>query len=524
MGKATINSTIKPVWSGDLGNGFYQNPIIHADYSDPDVIRVGDDFFMVASSFNMSPCLPVLHSKDLVNWKVINHVSQMFPYERYDCPQHGDGVWAPSIRYHNGYYWVFFGAPDEGIFMSKTKDPFKEWSPFHLVKEVKGWIDPCPFWDEDGNAYLVNAFAKSRIGFKSILQIIRMTEDGTSLIGEGKIVFDGNLNHPTIEGPKLYKRNGYYYIFAPAGGVATGWQTVLRSNHIFGPYEDKVVLAQGNTAINGPHQGGWVELLNGDSWFIHFQDKGAYGRITHMQPMTWENDWPKMGVNHNEDGIGEPVLTYKKPNVDTKGEIVVPQTNDDFNDPVLGLQWQWKANWKKDWYSLEARKGWLRLYAVDEGTEKITDVPQIITQKFPAEEFAVIIKYSFSESKDGDEFYYVICGEKSAGLILKKQASTISLSYVVDEKTISTIAMKHSEGFFKIEVTDGEECSFAYSDDNENYHTFHDTFKATPGRWIGAQIGMYCKGNGEGYTDVDWITFTNTSLYGKEKNHENSNL
>src|SRR5690606_25861457 len=264
------------VWQADLENGLYQNPILHADYSDPDVIRVGKDYYMVSSSFHMSPCLPVLHSTDLVNWKIINHVADKLPFESYDKPRHGDGVWAPSLRYHDGKFWVFFGAPDEGIFMSTAEEPAGEWTPLHLVKKTKGWIDTCPFWDDDGQAYLVSAFARSRIGFKSILHISRMKPDGTELLDEGIHVFDGNENHPTIEGPKLYKRNGYYYIFAPAGGVATGWQTILRSKNIFGPYEDKIVLHQGNSKINGPHQGGWVDTETGESWFLHFQDKGAY--------------------------------------------------------------------------------------------------------------------------------------------------------------------------------------------------------------------------------------------------------
>ena len=196
------------VWSADLGNGDYQNPIIHADYSDPDVIRVGDDFYMVSSSFQMTPCLPILHSKDLVNWKIINHVAEKLPYSSYDQPRHGDGVWAPSLRYHDGKFWVFFGMPDEGIYMSTARDPAGEWTPLHQVKKVKGWIDTCPFWDDDGNAYLVSAFARSRIGFKSILHMSRMKPDGTELLDDGRHIFDGNEHHPTIEGPKMYKRNG----------------------------------------------------------------------------------------------------------------------------------------------------------------------------------------------------------------------------------------------------------------------------------------------------------------------------
>ena len=249
------------VWVSDQEDGTFRNPVLYSDYSDPDIIRVKDGFFIVASSFNCIPGLPVLFSKDLINWRIVNYVIDRIPFPKYDKPQHGRGIWAPSIRYHDGYFWVFVAMPDEGIFMSKAKDPFGKWDPFICIKEVRGWIDPCPFWDNDGNAYLVNGFAKSRIGFKSVLAINRMKSDGTALLGEFHIVIDGNINHPTIEGPKMYKRNGYYYISAPAGGVSTGYQLILRSKHIYGPFEEKVVLHQGDSIINGPHQGGWVQLV-----------------------------------------------------------------------------------------------------------------------------------------------------------------------------------------------------------------------------------------------------------------------
>ena len=256
------------MWNADLGNGMYKNPILYADYSDPDACRAGEDYFMIASSFCNAPGLPVLHSKDLVNWKVVNYILPKVPEERYDKPVHGCGVWAPAIRYHDGTFFACFPMPDEGIYMSTTKDPFGTWSEPVNIRPGAGWIDPCPFWDEDGRAYLVAGVAKSRIGYKSVLHMIEMQPDGMGLIGEAKVVFDGNLNEQeTIEGPKLYKRNGWYYIFAPAGGVKTGWQTVLRSKNIFGPYEYRVVMRQGDTSINGPHQGAWVDTVTGEDWF-----------------------------------------------------------------------------------------------------------------------------------------------------------------------------------------------------------------------------------------------------------------
>ena len=348
------------MWLADLGNGNYRNPILYADYSDPDAIRVGEDYFMVASSFSNSPALPILHSKDLVNWKVVNYCLKHIPEFRYNNPLHGCGVWAPSIRYHEGTYYVCFPMPDEGIYMTTTKDPFGEWSEPVNIRPGAGWIDPCPFWDDDGNAYLVAGVAKSRIGYKSVLHIVRMRPDGMGIFGDEVKIFDGNENGQiTIEGPKMYKRNGYYYIFAPAGGVKTGWQTILRSKNPFGPYEHKVVLRQGDSLVNGPHQGAWVDTVTGEDWFLHFQDVYAAGRITHLQPMHWENDWPIIGVNKEGNDYGEPVMQYVKPNIGKTAEeindtdkypVCEPDTTDEFDTDKMMLQWQWNSNYDDSWY------------------------------------------------------------------------------------------------------------------------------------------------------------------------------
>ncbi|MEJ2545283.1 MAG: family 43 glycosylhydrolase, partial [Calditrichaceae bacterium] len=382
------------VWIPDIGDGTYKNPIIFADYSDPDVVRVGNDFYMTSSSFNCIPALPILHSNDLVNWKIINHAVKKFDDPWFDIPQHGNGVWAPSIRYHNNEFYIYWGDPDRGIFMVKTDDPYSQWEKPVLVKKAYGNIDPCPLWDDDGKVYLVHAFAHSRAGVKSLLQINELSAEGTQIVDKGRIVFDGHEAYPTIEGPKIYKRNGYYYIFAPAGGVQTGWQTVLRSKNIYGPYEDKIVLEQGSTNINGPHQGGWVELSNGENWFIHFQDKDAYGRIVHLNPVFWENDWPLMGEDFDGNGIGEPVTQYHKPKVKKAYPISAPQTSDEFSNTQLGLQWQWQANYSNEWYSLSENPDNLRLYAVKNNTSfnNLFMISNMLLQKFPAETFTVSTK------------------------------------------------------------------------------------------------------------------------------------
>ena len=296
---------ISKVWVPDLGNGKYKNPVIFADYSDPDVCRKGDDYYLVSSSFDAVPGLPILHSKDLVNWTIIGHaLRRQPPYDHFSKPQHGNGAWAPAIRYYNNEFYIYYPDPDYGIYLVKAKDPAGPWTEPILVQPGKGLIDPCPLWDDNGRIYLVHAYAGSRAGIKSVLTINRMNEEGTKFIEEGVIVYDGHGIDPTVEGPKMYKKNGYYYIFAPAGGVSNGWQLVLRSKNIYGPYERRIVMAQGRTDINGPHQGAWIETPEDESWFIHFSDKGPYGRVVYLEPMKWINNWPVVGTNSNNDGTG----------------------------------------------------------------------------------------------------------------------------------------------------------------------------------------------------------------------------
>jgi beta-xylosidase len=509
------------VWQPDLGNGYFQNPVLCADYSDPDVIRVGDDYYLTASSFNCAPGLPILHSRDLVNWKIIGHVFQNYPFAEFSSPQHGNGVWAPSLRFHQGEFYIYFGDPDHGVFMAKAKNPAGPWSPLHCVRAAKGWIDTCPFWDNDGQAYLVHAWAKSRSGIKSILTINRMSADGTSLLDDGQTVFDGTAHHPTIEGPKLYKRNGWYYIFAPAGGVKTGWQTVLRSKNIFGPYEDKIVLAQGQTEINGPHQGGWVETQTGESWFVHFQDRDAYGRIVHLQPMQWLNDWPVIGDDSDGDGIGEPVTVCKKPDVGKDHTVAAPQTSDDFEATSLGLQWQWHANFLETWFSLAARPGWLRLISVPlpGNATNFWSVPNLLLQKFPTLEFTVTTKLDFSRLAANEKAGLVVMGIDYAHLAVERAAQGFRLAKSAckdapkgdEEIAEAEIPVTGSSIFLRLKVSEGAVCDFSFSLNGEDFSRIGKPFTAREGKWIGAKLGLFClsekPGANAGHADFDWFRF-----------------
>lgn len=515
-----VSQTLKKgPWVPDRGDGTYKNPVLYADYSDPDVIRVGDDFYLTASSFNSVPGLPILHSRDLVNWRIIGHALQRQPpADVFARPQHGNGVWAPSIRFHNNNFYIYYGDPDFGIYMVKARNPAGPWSDPLLVKAAKGWIDTCPFWDDDGQAYLVHAWANSRSGIKSILTINRMTQDGTRLLDEGKMVFDGRAHHPTIEGPKLYKRNGYYYIFAPAGGVATGWQTVLRSRQIFGPYEDKIVMDRGQTEINGPHQGGWVELKSGESWFLHFQDRGPVGRVVHLQPLSWKNDWPVIGVDADGDGKGEPVLIYRKPKIGREYPMVVPETTDEFKGMLLGLQWQWHANPEKDWYSLSARSGWLRLFAIARpADENLWLVSNLLLQKLPAPAFTITTRVDVAQLRDGERAGLLMMGRDYSYIGVRRLSGRLRIVRVtcIDaaKKTVETqdgsTPAPTNTLLLRVTVQKEKLSRFSFSFDGKTFQELGEEFVAREGVWIGAKVGLFVVGpnttTSRGFADWEWF-------------------
>jgi beta-xylosidase len=494
-------------WIPDDNNGFYRNPILYADYSDPDVCRLGDDYFMTASSFNCTPGLPVLHSRDLVNWKIIGHALRNLPHPRYEEVQPGCGVWAPAISHHDGKFWIFYPTPDEGIFHVRAENPAGPWSEPHMVQEGKGLIDPCPFWDDDGNAYLVHAYAGSRAGIKHILRVRPMAPDGSRLLGEGKIVFTNPERHPTLEGPKLLKRDGWYYISAPAGGVVSGWQVILRSRNVYGPYEDKIVLAQRGTPINGPHQGTLIESPTGDWWFVHFQDAEVYGRIVHLQPVRWEDGWPLIGVDQDEHGVGCPVLRYRKPGT---GFTQIPQTSDEFDGRVLGLQWQWHANHHPEWYTLEARPGWLRMFP-QALRMPVTRQPNLLLQKFPARSFGVETLVDVAPLAAGEESGLVIAGERQLMIGIRYDGKSYHIVQRIGDEMEAVAAAPSSTAGFRVRVDDGGQCTFAYAV-GKTYFGLPLQHQAAKGTWIGAKVGLYSvKEAGStkaGHTDVEHFRFS----------------
>lgn len=332
------------------------NPVLDADWPDPDVIRVGEDYWMVASSFHRAPGLPVLRSRDLVSWEhVTNALPALVPTEHYSLPRRGSGVWAPSIREHDGRFHIVYPDPDHGIFVLDAPHPAGPWSAPRLLLAGRGLIDPCPLWDEDGRAHLVHGWARSRAGVKNRLSLLEVTPDLSAALSPSQVIIDGAELEGmlTLEGPKLYRRDGWYWIFAPAGGVADGYQVVFRSREIQGPFEHRIVLEQDSSPVNGPHQGALVDDVHGDHWFIHFQDRGVFGRVTHVQPVRFDAEgWPHMGEPIDEVR-GRPVAAVpalaapaEPPSAHCATE---PFRSDDFSSPTLHPRWHWQANPQPSW-------------------------------------------------------------------------------------------------------------------------------------------------------------------------------
>lgn len=459
---------------GDLGNGAYRNPVLNADFSDPDVIRVGSKFYMVASDFHFLG-MQVLESEDMVNWHYISQIYRRFDEPGWDSNQHyAGGSWAPVIRYHDGLYYVYFCTPEEGLYMSTAADPHGPWAPLHLVKRVPKWEDPCPFWDDDGQAYL----GRSKHGAGPII-VHRMSPDGKQLLDEGVTVYEG----PVAEGTKFLKRNGWYYLIIPEGGVGTGWQTVLRSRSIYGPYDRRVVLEKGSTTVNGPHQGALVDAPDGSWWFYHFQETPVLGRVVHLQPARWQDDWPLMGVDYDGNGVGEPVALWQKPIVSGKTGLL--QTDDDF-EGSLGLQWQWNHNPVDTHWTLSERKGWLTLKAMPADSLKLAR--NMLTQK--------VIGYQ-SESTtlvtaSGSSYAGLFCsGKQFRGIGLCKEGVFIEAH--------GQRQIVRQGKFAKLWLRITNDCienrhQFYYSTDGEHYEPAGEAFPMRAGYWKGIRVGLFCYG------------------------------
>lgn len=500
----------------------YKNPILYADYSDPDVIRVGEDYYMVASSFTYLPGVPLLHSKDLVHWELINYCVQALPYEKYAVPSHGSGTWAPAIRYHDGSFIVFIPLVDEGILVARSNDPYGTFE-VNMLCEQKGWIDPCPFWDDDGKAYMVFAYAGSRAGIKHRLMLVEMDPDCRRLTGEPVLLFDGEQIAPTTEGPKMYKKDGFYYILMPSGGVEHGWQSCLRSKSVWGPYEYKIVMRQGASSINGPHQGGWITTPDGKDFFLHFQDVIELGRIIHLQPMCFVDGWPFIGQDLDGDGVGEPVGEWRMP-AENMPEYEIARS-DEFTSETLGLQWQWQANPNAANYSLTAAPGRLRLYCRHNPAREnlLWYAPNALTQIPQEKSFTMTAKLELHSDRPGDFGGIGIIGHAYAYAGLYQGPAGPELRCYeghVMEKTFAGKAEEHcafqipvsgNQLWIRLHVSEDKTYRFTWSSDGIVEKEIPLAFRLARATWTGAKLCLWAcaRENQEsaGWCDFEYVKF-----------------
>lgn len=473
----------RPLSWGDQGDGTYRNPVLPSDFSDPDIVRVGSDFYLVASDFHFVG-IQVLHSADLVNWRF---VGQVFPrlsmHPRYERMEgYAQGTWAPSLRYHEGLYYLYVCTPHDGLFRWTAKDPAGPWSEMLTVKAVDGWEDPCPFWDEDGKAYLVH----SRLGAGPLI-LHRMSGDGSRLLDEGVEIYSG----PVAEGPKLFKRKGWYYISLPEGGVSRGGQTVLRSKSVYGPYERRVVLADGS-----PHQGGIVELENGESWFIGFKSSDYLGRVAHLLPVRWgEDGWPVFGDE------GRAVERWRKPSLPA-ANFSRPRTCDAFSLGTLGLQWQWNHNPVPSAWSLAERPGWLRLRALP--AAELALARNTLTQKLWGERSASEVKLDARGLGEGQRAGLAFMSGKvfsSVGVVRENGELRFYWNDRKGPPVSAPMVRLRAEH-------EGNRGRLLYSADGRSYTDTGLEVLLKFSQWKGARVAVFCFGEGEGCADFDYFRMT----------------
>lgn len=496
----------------------YSNPILYADYSDPDVIRVGQDYYMVASSFHFSPGIPILHSRDLVHWSILGHVLPRLPFApEYDMPgphsltdaiskpiggtRYAGGVWAPSIRHHAGLFYVYWATPDEGIFMATASKAEGPWSAPVKVIDQSMLEDPCPFWDDDGQAWLVH----SRHGAGPLI-LHRMSADGKSVLDAGTVIVEDKQNLPILEGPKFYKRNGYYYIFAPYGGVEKGAQVALRARDIRGPYEAKTVLAQGSSPLQGPHQGGWIETPSGEGWFIHFNSSGAFGRITYLEPLKWVDDWPVIGDLHPGSDVGQPVERHAMPDTGSSLTKDRLQSSDAFDSAKLGPQWEWNHNPDNSAWSLTARPGFLRLRALP--ADHLVTARNTLTQILQGPSSRITTRIEIGRMTDGQRAGLTLFGVKPSWIGIVRQDGQTHLTLASAGEETAGPALSGSAVELRAEVSEDQMVRYSYSLDGRAFQPFGGAIAlARFSWWKGSRPGLFTftRGKPDGSIDIDWV-------------------
>ncbi len=502
-----------PTWGhwaawGDQGNGTYKNPVLPSDYSDIDCIRVGPDYYAISSTFQFSPGMVILHSRDLVNWAILGHVvtdlTQIGPELNWDkMNRYGKGIWAGAIRFHDNKYWVYFGTADEGYFMSTASNPAGPWAPLHPVLKEKGWDDCCPFWDDDGQGYLVGSHFSD--GYK--IHLWKLTADGRDLVPDSDHVIHQSRGS---EANKLYKWNGYYYhLFSEV--YAEGRVVMMeRSKNIFGPYDESKQLNHADKPFKEPNQGGLVQTEKGDwYWYTHHGTGDWAGRINSLLPVTWADGWPILG-EVGADGIGSMVWSGKMPVTGTT--IITPQTSDEFSETVLPPQWEWNYQPRADKWSLTENPGSLRLHAFQPlQPDAFFKAGNTLTQRcFQATANEVIVKLDLSGLTDGQKAGLAHFAKTYACLGVRQEGVVRTLEYDNNGKITAGPELVGKSLWLKSTWGADGLSQYAYSTDGVTYTPFGDPYQLTWGNYRGDRLGLYSFNNkaAAGYVDVDFFHYT----------------
>ena len=487
----------------DNGDGTYTNPLIPADFPDPDVILVGDTYYMVTTTMFVFPGVTVLQSKDLVNWEYCSNAVPRFDFSPcYDldgCHRYSHGQWATSIRFNNGMFYLLFITLDEGGFLCSSANPEGPWE---IRKLPRGFYDPGLFFDDDGRIYVTHGYGE-----------ILMTElnPDFSAKGEDVLFFKGDIRHG-LEGMHVYSINGYYYLYGTYGG-RDGIQVALRSKDIYGPYEQKVVIRDTTPGVNfGIHQGALIETQTGEWWTILFVDSGPFGRFPSLQPVTWVDGWPMVGVD------GKAVVTYRKPDVGKTWPITGLPASDEFGDSRLGMQWGWSHNPDPDRWSLTERPGYLRMTTA-KVVEGLRDARNTLTQR-PFAKYdqtlptVATVKMEITHMKEGDVAGLAVFQDPYAFIAVRREGETAKLIMVNNGETVATAPLagleKPKTVYLRAVASNStEKASFAFSVDNETFiplgNELFMRFNLSVFTGNKFCIFNYATRETGGFVDVDWF-------------------
>jgi beta-xylosidase len=494
---------------GDQGDGTYRNPVLPADYSDLDCIRVGADYYAISSTFQYSPGIVVLHSRDLVNWRILGHVisdlTQIGPELNWDrMNRYGRGVWAGALRHHDGKFWVYFGTPDEGYFMSTAADPAGPWTPLHRVLPEAGWDDCCPFWDDDGQGWFVGTNFKD--GYKTWL--FRLTADGRALIpGSGVLINEGRRR----EANKLYKIDGTYYHFFSEWQEGIGRYVMMqRAPHITGPYTGARQLAAAQRDVMEPNQGGLVQTEKGDWYFFTHHGTGAWeGRAASLLPVTWRDGWPIIG-QPGTDGLGQFVWSGRKPVA--AGPATTPQTSDDFSASVLAPQWEWNYQPRADRWSLAERPGFLRLHAFPPlKPGDLRTAGNTLTQRaLRSRDNVVTVALDLAGMADGQIAGLTHFSRDYTAIALRQEGGQRTLEFQQAGKITPGPVVAASRLWLRSEWGLDGLSWYSYSSDGTQFTRFGDASQLDWAQYRGDRLGLFSYNDraATGHVDVDSFHYT----------------